>query len=105
VFPALLPVERHSPAHYPFGRWSLPAAGVLCTSSLSYASVTMSPIARGHVLIMPRSNTARLADLPADELADMAMLAQYIARVFEKHLQGAGFSFGQCTTDKRRRVK
>jgi len=93
VFPALLPVERQSPSVYPFGRWPLPAAGVMFTTPLSFVSVTMSPIAPGHVLIMPRSNVARLTDLPPLELADMAQVAQHVARVFERRLPVNAFSF------------
>ena len=95
VFPALLPASEHSPAAFPFGRIALPAAGVFFATALSYVSVNQSPLMAGHVLVMPRSNQARVKDLSEEHLTDLWITAQHVARVFEDKFKAEAMTFGQ----------
>lgn len=95
VFPALLPATEHAPATFPFGRIALPAAGVFFATALSYVSVNQSPLMAGHVLVMPRSNQARVKELSEEHLADLWMTAQHVARVFEDRFKAEAITFGE----------
>ena len=95
LFPALLSLSEHAPPSYPFGRIALPAAGVFFASLLSYVSVNQSPLMAGHVLVMPRSNIARVKDLPEEQVADLWLVAQHVARVFEERFKAEAMTFGQ----------
>lgn len=93
TYPALLPVESHRPTAYPFGVISIPATSVFFATRLSYASVNQSPIMPGHVLIMPRSNVPRVHMMRSDEVADIWLTAQHVARVLEERLKAAAMTF------------
>jgi bis(5'-adenosyl)-triphosphatase len=75
------------PHLYPFGRIALPASSIFFATPLSFVSVNLSPIMPGHVLVMPRSNIARVTDLPPDQLCDLWLTAQHVGRVFEKEFK------------------
>jgi bis(5'-adenosyl)-triphosphatase len=85
VCPTLM--KSPHPHMYPFGRIALPASSIFFATPLSFVSVNLSPIMPGHVLVMPRSNIARVTDLPPDQLCDLWLTAQHVGRVFEKEFK------------------
>ncbi len=49
-----------------------------------YAFLDIFPLVHGHVLIVPKIETDKFFDLPADYLAQMLLFAQPIAHAIEK---------------------
>ncbi len=88
-------MHKKHPSVYPFGRIALLSSSIFFATPLSYASVNLSPIMPGHVLIMPRSNIARVTQLPGEQLCDLWLTAQHIARVFEKNFKADALTLGQ----------
>lgn len=59
-------------------------------SSLSYGLVNLKPLVDGHVLCIPKRVVPRLSDLHGDEISDLFLSVQTIAKtlVRSRHLQG-----------------
>lgn len=49
-----------------------------------FAFLDIFPLREGHVLVVPKSETDKLFDLPADYLGEMLLFAQPIAHAIEK---------------------
>ncbi|HVZ26492.1 MAG TPA: HIT family protein [Sediminibacterium sp.] len=49
-----------------------------------YAFLDIFPLVRGHVLVVPKIETDRLFDLPADYLTGLLVFARPIAKAIEK---------------------
>ncbi len=49
-----------------------------------YAFLDIFPLAEGHVLVVPKIETDKFFDLPADYLSQMLLFAQPIAHAIEK---------------------
>lgn len=49
-----------------------------------FAFLDIAPMARGHVLVVPKLEIDKLFDLPADYLAEILVFAQPIARAIEQ---------------------
>lgn len=49
-----------------------------------FAFLDIAPMARGHVLVVPKLEVDKLFDLPADYLAEILVFAQPIARAIEQ---------------------
>src|ERR1700733_5151943 len=49
-----------------------------------YAFLDIFPLREGHVLVVPKTETDNLWELPKDYLSDMLLFAQPIARAIEK---------------------
>lgn len=48
-----------------------------------YAFLDIMPLVPGHTLVVPKVETDKLFDMPADHLAEMLLFAQPIARAIE----------------------
>jgi bis(5'-adenosyl)-triphosphatase len=92
-YPALVPVPEQVPPTYPFAKINLPAAGVCFATRLTYVATNQSPIFPGHVLVMPRSNKERVHQLTPEELSDLWLVAQHVARVFEARFDAQAMTF------------
>ncbi len=49
-----------------------------------FAFLDIAPMARGHVLVVPKLEVDKLFDLPSDYLAEILVFAQPIARAIEQ---------------------
>lgn len=74
---------------YSFGPHPIPGSHVFALTPLSYAFVNLKPVVPGHVLVSPLRLVKRFADLSADEVSDLWLLAQRVGRAVEAHY-GAG---------------
>ncbi len=52
-----------------------------------YAFLDIFPLREGHVLVVPKTETDKLFDLPEEFLGEMLLFAQPIARAIEKAFQ------------------
>lgn len=57
----------------------------IAESDLFYAFLDIFPLQRGHTLIVPKIETDKVFDLPANYLAEMLVFAQPIAKALEAH--------------------
>ncbi len=64
----------------------IPASAVVFETPLSFVSVNKKPVLPGHLLVIPKRNTARrIADLNAEEVADLFLAVQQAQKVTETH--------------------
>ncbi|MDR2465832.1 MAG: HIT family protein [Prevotellaceae bacterium] len=49
-----------------------------------YAFLDISPVNEGHTLVIPKKETDYLFDLPPQELAEMTLFAQRVAKAIDK---------------------
>ncbi len=49
-----------------------------------FAFLDIAPLTEGHVLVIPKLETDKFFDLPADYLTEMLVFAQPIAKAIEK---------------------
>ena len=56
-----------------------------------FAFLDIMPLVPGHTLVVPKTETDKLFDMPADHLAEMLLFAQPIARAIE-----ASFECKRC---------
>ncbi|MFT3748073.1 MAG: HIT family protein [Agriterribacter sp.] len=49
-----------------------------------YAFLDIFPMVKGHTLVVPKAEVDNLFDLPADDLAELMLFAQPIAKAIEK---------------------
>ena len=52
-----------------------------------FAFLDIFPLREGHVLVIPKIETDRFFDLPADYLSEMLVFAQPIAKSIEQHFE------------------
>lgn len=71
----------------PFGPHPIPRSTVFATSALSWAFVNLRPVVPGHVLVSSKRIAPRFADLSAEEVSDLWLLAQKVGKVVEKQQQ------------------
>lgn len=56
----------------------------ICENKLFYAFLDIFPMAKGHVLVVPKIETDKFFDLPDNYLAEMLLFAKPIAHAIEK---------------------
>lgn len=56
----------------------------IAEDELFYAFLDINPLVRGHVLVVPKSETDKLFDLSNEYLSGMLLFAQPIARAIER---------------------
>jgi histidine triad (HIT) family protein len=61
------------------------------------AFLDINPATRGHALVVPRSHATDLLDAPADDLEELATVAQRLARAAVDHLGADGVNLLQST--------
>ncbi|XP_031273282.1 bifunctional bis(5'-adenosyl)-triphosphatase/adenylylsulfatase FHIT-like isoform X2 [Pistacia vera] len=68
--------EMSMEGYYTFGPHKIDAKDVFYTTQLSFAMVNLRPALPGHVLIIPKREVKRVADLTAEETCDLWLTAQ-----------------------------
>lgn len=56
----------------------------------AFAFLDIRPLARGHVLVIPKRHAARFAEMPAEDAAALVDLAQHVVRRQENGLGAQG---------------
>src|SRR5690349_19240560 len=67
---------------------------VVHQASRSYVILNKFPYNNGHLMVVPRRHVGRLADLDAEELAEIMQLAQLSERVLASVYGPHGFNMG-----------
>ncbi|XP_028752783.1 bifunctional bis(5'-adenosyl)-triphosphatase/adenylylsulfatase FHIT isoform X1 [Neltuma alba] len=80
--------------YYHFGRHQISESEVFYTTQLSFALVNNRPVRPGHVLVCPKREVKRVADLTADETCDLWITAQKIGRQLESYHNASSLTFG-----------
>ncbi|XP_028752784.1 bifunctional bis(5'-adenosyl)-triphosphatase/adenylylsulfatase FHIT-like [Neltuma alba] len=71
--------------YYPFGGYKISESVVFYTTQLTFAFVNFCPVRPGHVLVCPKREVKRVADLTADETCDLWLTAQKIGGQLESY--------------------
>lgn len=69
--------------YYQFGPHKIDAKDVFYTTPLSFVMVNLRPVLPGHVLVVPKREVKRFADLTADEICDLWLTARKVGRQLE----------------------
>jgi diadenosine tetraphosphate (Ap4A) HIT family hydrolase len=80
-------------ASFKFGtKATISGSSLVFQTRLSFVSVNRKPVLPGHLLVIPKRDSAqRMADLDAEEMCDLFIAVQFAQRVVERHF-GAGSS-------------
>ncbi|XP_038876563.1 bifunctional bis(5'-adenosyl)-triphosphatase/adenylylsulfatase FHIT isoform X2 [Benincasa hispida] len=79
--------------HYTFGRYKIDPKEVFYCTTLSYAMVNLRPLVPGHVLVCPKREVQRFADLTVDETCDLWLAAQRVGRQLELYHKASSLTF------------
>ncbi|XP_031739051.1 bifunctional bis(5'-adenosyl)-triphosphatase/adenylylsulfatase FHIT isoform X2 [Cucumis sativus] len=79
--------------HYTFGRYKIDPKEVFYSTTLSYAMVNLRPLLPGHVLVSPKREVQRFADLTADETCDLWLAAQRVGHQLELYHKASSLTF------------
>lgn len=82
-----------STTQFTFGPYKIDAKEVFYSTPLSYAMVNLRPLLPGHVLVCPRREAKRFADLTADETTDLWLTAQKVGKQLESYHKGSSTTF------------
>lgn len=72
-------------ALFDFGPVTVPGSCVFYRSLLSLAFVNKKPVVPGHVLVIPVRKVDRLKDLSPEEVADLFLVVQKVAKFIEEY--------------------
>ena len=64
-----------------FATWPIAKGEIFYATPLSFAFTNLKPVVPGHVLVAPKKVVARLADLSAEEIADLFVAAEFVGRI------------------------
>ncbi|CAH9079984.1 unnamed protein product [Cuscuta epithymum] len=78
---------------YKFGPYKIDPNEVFLSTKFSYALVNLRPLVPGHVLVCPRREVKRFADLSADETSDLWCIAQKIGAQLETYHNASSLTF------------
>ncbi|OAY58887.2 hypothetical protein MANES_02G210080v8 [Manihot esculenta] len=84
---------KMSAEHYKFGPYKIEPKEVFYSSELSYAMVNLRPVVPAHVLVCPKREVKRFADLTVDETSDLWFMAQKIGSRLEGYHQATSLTF------------
>ena len=70
-----------------FATHPIPRSTIFAVSRRSFAFVNLRPVVPGHVLVSSKRVAPRFADLTAEEVSDLWLLAQKVGRVAERKQQ------------------
>ncbi|XP_050942339.1 bifunctional bis(5'-adenosyl)-triphosphatase/adenylylsulfatase FHIT isoform X1 [Cucumis melo] len=79
--------------HYTFGRYKIDPKEVFYCTTLSYAMVNLRPLLPGNVLVCPKREVQRFADLTADETCDLWLAAQRVGQKLELYHKASSLTF------------
>ncbi|XP_024634279.1 bifunctional bis(5'-adenosyl)-triphosphatase/adenylylsulfatase FHIT [Medicago truncatula] len=71
--------------YYDFGPYKIHHSSVFHTTDLSFAFVNLRPAVPGHVLICPKREVKRVADLTDDENIELWRIAHKLGRQLESY--------------------
>nr|XP_043622431.1 bifunctional bis(5'-adenosyl)-triphosphatase/adenylylsulfatase FHIT-like [Erigeron canadensis] len=78
---------------YTFGPHKIDHKDVFYTTHLTYAFVNLRPVLPGHVLVCPKREVKRFADLTAEETCEMWVSAKRIGHLLEKYHKASSLTF------------
>ncbi|XP_012702754.2 uncharacterized protein LOC101759958 [Setaria italica] len=78
---------------YKFGPYKIDAREVFHATPLSYAMVNLRPLLPGHVLVCPKREVKRFADLSSDETSDLWVTAKEVGVRLEKYHKASSLTF------------
>ncbi|KAB2062070.1 hypothetical protein ES319_A10G128000v1 [Gossypium barbadense] len=78
---------------YSFGPYKIDPTEVFYTTPLSYAMVNLRPVVPGNVLVCPRREVKRFADLTVEETQDLWLTAQKIGGRLECFHKASSLTF------------
>ena len=81
------------PPQYKFGPYKIDAREVLHATPLSYAMVNLRPLLPGHVLVCPKREVKRFADLSSDETSDLWVTAKEVGAKLEQYHKASSITF------------
>ncbi|XP_055812903.1 bifunctional bis(5'-adenosyl)-triphosphatase/adenylylsulfatase FHIT isoform X2 [Solanum dulcamara] len=78
---------------YMFGPYKIDKKEVFYSTDLSYALVNLRPLLLGHVLVCPRREVQRFAELTTDETSDLWLTAQKVGKQLESYHKASSLTF------------
>ncbi|XP_053577366.1 bis(5'-adenosyl)-triphosphatase [Bombina bombina] len=75
-----------------FGQHLIKPSVIFLKTELSFALVNRKPVVPGHVLVCPLRPALRFTDLRPEEVGDLFIAAQRVARVVESHFGGTSLT-------------
>ncbi|XP_016468493.1 bifunctional bis(5'-adenosyl)-triphosphatase/adenylylsulfatase FHIT-like isoform X2 [Nicotiana tabacum] len=90
---------------YMFGPYKIDKKEVFYSTDLSYALVNLRPLLPGHVLVCPRREAKRFADLTADETSDLWLTAQKVGKQLESYHKASSLTFAIQLDVKEKEMK
>ncbi|MED6118709.1 hypothetical protein PIB30_005181 [Stylosanthes scabra] len=86
-----------APEYYDFGPYKIHHSSVFYTNDLCFAFVNLRPAVPGHILLKWSREAKRVADLTAEEITDLWMIAQKVGRQLESYHKASSLTF--CIQD------
>ncbi|KAL3328203.1 hypothetical protein AABB24_035706 [Solanum stoloniferum] len=80
-------------ASYMFGPYKIDKKEVFYSTDFSYALVNLRPLLPGHVLVCPRREVQRFAELTTDETSDLWITAQKVGKQLETYHKASSLTF------------
>ncbi|XP_015698516.1 bifunctional bis(5'-adenosyl)-triphosphatase/adenylylsulfatase FHIT-like [Oryza brachyantha] len=87
------PVVQGMEACYKFGPYKIDAREVFHSTPLSYAMVNLRPLLPGNVLVCPKREVKRFADLSSDETSDLWVTAKEVGVQLEQYHGASSLTF------------
>ncbi|XP_052735235.1 bifunctional bis(5'-adenosyl)-triphosphatase/adenylylsulfatase FHIT-like [Vigna angularis] len=83
--------------YYDFGPHKIHHSSVFHTTDLSFAFVNLRPSVPGHVLVCPKREVKRVADITDEENIDLWYIAKKLGRQLESYHKASSLTF--CIQD------
>ncbi|XP_052135393.1 bifunctional bis(5'-adenosyl)-triphosphatase/adenylylsulfatase FHIT-like [Oryza glaberrima] len=87
------PPVQEMEAAYKFGPYKIDAREVLHSTPLSYAMVNLRPLLPGNVLVCPKREVKRFADLSSNEISDLWVTAKEVGIRLEQYHKASSLTF------------
>uniref|UniRef100_M1B7T4 Bis(5'-adenosyl)-triphosphatase n=1 Tax=Solanum tuberosum TaxID=4113 RepID=M1B7T4_SOLTU len=78
---------------YMFGPYKIDKKEVFYSTDFSYALVNLRPLLPVHVLVCPRREVQRFAELTTDETSDLWITAQKVGKQLESYHKASSLTF------------
>ncbi|XP_042195441.1 bis(5'-adenosyl)-triphosphatase isoform X2 [Callorhinchus milii] len=92
VLECLWTSQKPTMSTFRFGQHIIKSSVVFLQSDLSFALVNRKPVVRGHVLVCPKRGVERFQDLRPEEVADLFLASQKVAKIVEEHFQATSLT-------------
>ncbi|XP_052137567.1 bifunctional bis(5'-adenosyl)-triphosphatase/adenylylsulfatase FHIT-like [Oryza glaberrima] len=87
------PPVQEMEAAYKFGPYKIDAREVFHSTPLSYAMVNLRPLLPGNVLVCPKREVKRFADLSSNETSDLWVTAKEVGVRLEQYHKASSLTF------------